>query len=107
MKKEVFEQARSHIVEASRALRAKRVDDLRSLTAKQEKQSLKFGGQDFEVCAWAREHGFKRLRLWAPSENAAALALYRHAGFKDTGRRRPLPTNAGLQIVELEYEQMQ
>ena len=59
------------------------------------------------VFAWAREHGFRRLRLWAPSESAAALALYRHAGFKDTGPRRPLPTNTGLQIVELEYEPLQ
>jgi ribosomal protein S18 acetylase RimI-like enzyme len=59
------------------------------------------------VFAWAREHGFKRLRLWAPSENAAALALYRHAGFKDTGHRRSLPTNTNLQIVELECERMQ
>jgi ribosomal protein S18 acetylase RimI-like enzyme len=57
--------------------------------------------------SWAREHGFKRLRLWVPSENAAALALYRHAGFKDTGRRRPLPTNTNLQIVELECKRMQ
>jgi GNAT superfamily N-acetyltransferase len=53
------------------------------------------------VFAWAGEHGFQRLRLWAPSENAGVLVLYRHAGFKDTGHRRPLPTNSILQIVEL------
>jgi len=54
------------------------------------------------VRSWAREHGFKRMGLWAPSENPAALALYRQAGFRQTGRRRPLPTNAMLEIVELE-----
>jgi ribosomal protein S18 acetylase RimI-like enzyme len=54
------------------------------------------------VRSWAREHGFKRIALWAPSENAAALALYQQAGFRQTGRRRPLPTNAMLEIVELE-----
>jgi len=54
------------------------------------------------VLSWARNQGFKGLRLWAPSANAAALALYRQAGFAGTGRRRPLPTNAELQIVELE-----
>jgi GNAT superfamily N-acetyltransferase len=59
------------------------------------------------VFAWAREHGFKRLRLWVPAENTAALALYRHAGFRDTGHRRPLPTNPDLQIVELECERVQ
>jgi len=59
------------------------------------------------VFAWARERGFWRLRLWAPANNAAALALYRHSGFKDTGRQRPLPTNTDLQILELECERMQ
>jgi len=54
------------------------------------------------VFAWAREQGFKRLRLWAPSGNAAALTLYRRAGFEDSGNRRPLPTKTDLQIMELE-----
>ena len=56
------------------------------------------------VLSWARDHDFQRLRLWAPSANAAAHALYRQAGFAETGRRRPLPTNAELQIAELECE---
>ena len=33
------------------------------------------------VLSWSREHGFTRLKLWAPSANAAALALYENAGF--------------------------
>ena len=56
------------------------------------------------VFSWAGEHGFKCLRLWAPAKNDAALVLYRHAGFKDTGHRRPLPTDADLHVVELECD---
>ena len=51
---------------------------------------------------WAKEQGFRRLRLWAPAASNAALSLYRQAGFSGTGYRRPLPTNASLEIVELE-----
>src|SRR5262249_41114536 len=54
------------------------------------------------VFFWARERGFSRLRLWAPAASTAALALYRQAHFGVTGQRRPLPTNAALEIVELE-----
>ena len=56
------------------------------------------------VVSWARGHGFSRLALWAPSANAAALALYRQAGFKNTGRRRPLRNNSTHEIVELERD---
>lgn len=54
------------------------------------------------VVVWAKEQGFRRLRLWAPAANTTALSLYRQAGFGNTGQRRPLPTNAALEIVELE-----
>lgn len=56
------------------------------------------------VVSWAREHGFGRLALWAPSANAAALALYRQAGFKKTGRRKPLRNNSSHEAVELERD---
>ena len=56
------------------------------------------------VVSWAREHGFSRLALWAPSASAAALALYRQAGFKNTGRRRPLRNNSPHEAVELECD---
>ena len=59
------------------------------------------------VIAWAGEHGLIHIRLWAPSESAAALALYRHAGFQETGRRQSFKTDADRQIVELEYGERQ
>jgi GNAT superfamily N-acetyltransferase len=54
------------------------------------------------VFSWARERGFSRLRLWAPAGNAAALALYRQAGFSGTGHWRALPANGASRILELE-----
>ena len=58
------------------------------------------------VVSWAREHGFSRLALWAPTANAAALAFYRQAGFKNTGRRRPLRENVTHEAVELERDML-
>ena len=55
-----------------------------------------------EVFRWAREHGLSRLGLWAPAHSPAALALYSQAGFRETGKRRPLPTFPSLRIVEME-----
>jgi GNAT superfamily N-acetyltransferase len=54
-----------------------------------------------EVFAWARVHELSRLILWAPSHRPAALALYGHAGFRETGKHRPLPTNPALRILEM------
>src|SRR5262245_30879416 len=54
------------------------------------------------VISWAQEQRLERLRLWAPAASTPALALYRQAGFSDTGQRRALPTNIALEIVELE-----
>jgi GNAT superfamily N-acetyltransferase len=54
--------------------------------------------------SWAREQGFKRVGLWAPAANPAALSLYGKAGFKETDRRQPLRTNAVLQIMEFERD---
>ena len=57
-----------------------------------------------EVISWGQERGLKRLGLWAPDHNLAAIALYARAGFRDTGERRPLPTNPTLSIVAMEVE---
>jgi len=56
------------------------------------------------VLGWARERGLSCLGLWAPAHSPAAMALYRQAGFQETGTRRPLPTNPSLQIVEMESQ---
>jgi ribosomal protein S18 acetylase RimI-like enzyme len=47
------------------------------------------------VADWARERGAVRLDLSVTEGNAAARALYAHAGFAPTGRRRPLPSDPG------------
>ena len=56
------------------------------------------------VFDWARQSALKQLGLWAPAHNPAAMALYRHAGFRETGQRRPLPSNPSLEILEMECE---
>jgi GNAT superfamily N-acetyltransferase len=55
-----------------------------------------------EIVGWARAQGLSRLSLWAPAHSAAALALYHRAGFRETGARRPLPTDPALEIVEMQ-----
>lgn len=56
------------------------------------------------VFGWARERGLSHLGLWAPAHSPAAITLYRQAGFRETGNRRPLPMNPALQIVEMESQ---
>jgi ribosomal protein S18 acetylase RimI-like enzyme len=51
--------------------------------------------------AWARAREMSGLGLWAPAYSAAAVALYRRAGFRETGTRRPLPTKPDLELVEM------
>lgn len=55
-----------------------------------------------EVFSWARERKLGRLGLCAPAHSPAALGLYARAGFRETGRRQPLPNNPSLQIIEME-----
>jgi len=57
-----------------------------------------------EVFSWARQRGLKHLGLWAPAHRPAALSLYSHAGFRETGERRQLLTNPSLWIVAMEAE---
>jgi GNAT superfamily N-acetyltransferase len=56
------------------------------------------------MLAWARERGLKRVALWAPVSEPAAVALYCRAGFNDTGRQRLMPGNAALQLTEMEMQ---
>ena len=54
------------------------------------------------VLGWTDELGLSPIRLWAPTHEHAAKALYTRAGFQETGQMRPLPTNPDRSIVEME-----
>lgn len=54
-----------------------------------------------QVLDWARESGAESLRLWVVTTNLPALALYRKAGFIETGTSQPLPSNPSLLEVEM------
>jgi GNAT superfamily N-acetyltransferase len=56
------------------------------------------------VMAWARGRQLTHLGLWAPAHRPAAVALYRQAGFRETGRRGPLPHHPALEIIEMVCE---
>ncbi len=45
------------------------------------------------VAGWSRERGATRLDLSVTEGNDPARALYARAGFAETGRRRPLPSD--------------
>jgi ribosomal protein S18 acetylase RimI-like enzyme len=45
------------------------------------------------VAAWSRDSGAVRLELSVTESNAPARALYADSGFRETGRRRPLPAD--------------
>jgi ribosomal protein S18 acetylase RimI-like enzyme len=45
------------------------------------------------VADWAREQGAAAVELSVTTNNDAAATLYARAGFAETGRRRPLPSD--------------
>jgi GNAT superfamily N-acetyltransferase len=51
---------------------------------------------------WARAEGWTQARLWVTETNQAATELYRRAGFKPTGRSKPLRSHPSLLEVEME-----
>jgi hypothetical protein len=51
--------------------------------------------------AWAAERGFTRLGLSAPWHRPEARALYRRAGFLETGDRRRMSGRPELEVVEM------
>jgi GNAT superfamily N-acetyltransferase len=53
------------------------------------------------VVTWGNGRGLTRLGLWAPGHQPAALALYRKAGFHETGVRKEMPTDPTREIVEM------
>jgi len=56
------------------------------------------------VAGWARERGMVALELSVTSNNPAAAAFYARAGFVETGRRRPLPSDPSRTEVFLSRE---
>ena len=54
------------------------------------------------VLEWSRAHGRKRVGLWAPVHEPAALALYRREGFRPTGVEKVF--RPGMLIVEMKLE---
>lgn len=55
-----------------------------------------------EVIGWARERDFERLMLWCVANAAGAGALYRKAGFTETGIQQPLSDVSPLRVVEMQ-----
>ncbi len=53
------------------------------------------------LLAWARGLGLSHLELWVTEGNASALALYRKAGFVETGAVDRLPSNPRLQTIQM------
>ena len=54
------------------------------------------------VVEWAREQAARRVVLEVNARLAPAVGLYEQAGFRPTGGRSPLPTDAGRCALELE-----
>lgn len=53
------------------------------------------------VVDWAGVEGAERVTLWVAQGNAPARRLYERRGFRFTGGRKPLPSNAALHIDEM------
>jgi ribosomal protein S18 acetylase RimI-like enzyme len=52
--------------------------------------------------AWAESRGVANLSLFVTSENHAAIALYKRAGFTETGRSESYPNDPAM--IEMEME---
>src|SRR2546422_7994937 len=51
--------------------------------------------------------GLRHLGLWAASHSSAPVALYHKGGFRETGVRRPLPTNPAMERSEEHTSELQ
>jgi ribosomal protein S18 acetylase RimI-like enzyme len=56
------------------------------------------------VIDWARASGARALTLDVVTSNAAAIQLYRRAGFRETGQRLAMPRNPSLIEIEMELD---
>lgn len=53
------------------------------------------------VVDWARARGAREIGLWVVASNAAAIRLYRRAGFVESGRRTGLPRDPAVVEIEM------
>jgi putative hydrolase of HD superfamily len=56
------------------------------------------------IIGWARDQGARHLVLWVTDINRPARALYEKSGFRPTGERQPLPSDASLMESKLSRE---
>lgn len=54
------------------------------------------------VVGWARAEGMPRVHLWVAEDNGHARLLYERHGFRPTGERQPLPSNARVTEIGME-----
>ncbi len=54
-----------------------------------------------EVAAWARDEGYRELRLTVVDDNGGARAFYERAGFTPTGATHPYPNHPQRWELEL------
>jgi ribosomal protein S18 acetylase RimI-like enzyme len=67
---------------------------LTALWVEPSERGAGLGGRLIEAAAdWAREQGAATVELSVTTNNDAAATLYSRAGFAETGRRRPLPSD--------------
>jgi ribosomal protein S18 acetylase RimI-like enzyme len=53
------------------------------------------------VVGWARAHGMQVVHLWVAENNGHARLLYERRGFRPTGERQPLPSNARVTEIAM------
>ncbi|MEV0041932.1 GNAT family N-acetyltransferase [Nocardia rhamnosiphila] len=53
---------------------------------------------------WAREHGYREIRLWVRENNEHATNLYLRHAFQFTGESKPHFADPSLRTVEMRHD---
>ncbi|UAK31446.1 GNAT family N-acetyltransferase [Nocardia asteroides] len=53
---------------------------------------------------WARDSGYREIRLWVRENNKPANDLYTRLGFTPTGQQKPRRTDSSLADIEMRHE---
>jgi GNAT superfamily N-acetyltransferase len=53
------------------------------------------------VVGWSWDHGAQLVELWVTETNEAARRLYRRAGFVESGKRQPLPSDPSIEEIHM------